>query len=322
MRSYTQLTLEQRYQIYDFKRAGFNQTEIAAMIGRHKSTVGRELSRNTGLKGYRPAQAHRFALERRGIHVWSKFTEADWRRIETFIRKEWSPEQISGRLRLENNGTISPEWIYLHIYQDKAAGGDLWRHLRCQKQRRKRYGSYSRRGLLKNRVSIDERPAIVDRRSRIGDWEGDTIIGAGRSGALVSLVERKSAFVLIEKLLRKTAGKTSRAVTGLLEPFKETTHTLTVDNGKEFAEHAAIAKELDADVYFAHPYSSWERGTNENTNGLIRQYFAKKRNFRTITDQEVAHVMNRLNHRPRKKLGFKTPYEVFFKTDTLLTCCT
>lgn len=322
MRSYAQLTQEQRYQIYAYKKAGFNQTQIAAMTGRHKSTISRELSRNTGLKGYRPGQAHRLALARRNNHVWNRFTETDWQLIELLINLDWSPEQIAGRLRLEGGLTISPEWIYRHIYEDKAEGGDLWLHLRCRKQRRKRYGTYSRRGQLRDRVSIDERPVIVDQRSRRGDWEGDTIIGGGQSGVLISLVDRKSTFVLIEKLLRKTADKTRQAVTELLGPHRETTHTLTLDNGKEFAEHGAIARELGVDVYFAHPYSSWERGTNENTNGLIRQYFPKKHDFTSITDEEVAHIMNRLNHRPRKKLGFKTPYEVFFKTDTLLTCCT
>ncbi len=160
---------------------------------------------------------------------------------------------------------------------------------------------------------------MVARRDRLGDWEGDTIIGGNRKGALVSLVERKSSFTLIGKLARKTAAETRDAATGLLEPIKELVHTITLDNGKEFALHEDVAKRLEADIYFAHPYSSWERGSNENTNGLIRQYFPKKHDFTTITDDETAEAMHRLNHRPRKKLGFKTPYEVIFKRSTLLT---
>jgi len=159
----------------------------------------------------------------------------------------------------------------------------------------------------------------VNQKSRLGDWEGDTIIGRRRQGALVSVVERLSSLTLIGKLARKTADQTRDAATGLLGPLKGLVHSLTIDNGKEFAYHREIAKALEADVYFAHPYCSWERGLNENTNGLVRQYFPKDRDFTTITDEEIAEAMFRLNHRPRKKLGFKTPYEVFFKTSTLLT---
>ena len=215
---------------------------------------------------------------------------------------------------------ISPEWIYRYIYADKALGGDLHSHLRGQKPYRKRYaGGQDRRGQLKDRVSIDERPAVVDRKGRLGDWEGDTIIGRKHQGVLVSLVERKSSFTLIDKVTRKTAAQVRDAATGLLEPLKDLVHTLTLDNGKEFAYHEDIAQSLEAEIFFAHPYSSWERGLNENTNGLIRQYFPKKHDFATITDEEIAEVVHRLNHRPRKKLGFKTPYEVFFNTSTLLT---
>ena len=195
---------------------------------------------------------------------------------------------------------------------DKHTGGDLHRHLRCQKKRRKRYGSYERRGILKNRVSIDERPAIVDIRQRLGDWEVDTIIGKGHRHAIVSLVERKSRLALLRKVESKTAQAVTDAVIELMKSLPIRTHTITADNGKEFADHDRIAKKLNTDVYFAHPYSSWERGTNENTNGLIRQYFPKKRSFVTITQQEIDFVMERLNNRPRKCLGFKSPNQVFF----------
>jgi len=176
-----------------------------------------------------------------------------------------------------------------------------------------------RRGQLKDRVSIDERPEVVNQKSRLGDWEGDTIIGRMYQGALVSVVERISSLTLIGGLARKTAARIRDLTVELLGPHKKLVHTMTHDNGKEFARHREIAKALNADVYFAHPYCSWERGLNENTNGLIRQYFPKNRDFTTITEEEIAEATYRLNHRPRKKPGFKTPYEVFFKTSTLLT---
>lgn len=320
MRCYTQLAQDERYQIRGLLKAGYNLSEIAEETGRHRSTISREIGRNSGQKGYRPAQAHRFAQERRQAAVSSRISVEDWEHVERLIRFDLSPEQASPRLYQEQGIKISPEWIYQYIYADKAAGGELHTHLRGQKPYRKRYASgQDRRGQLKDRVSIDERPAVVDQRKRLGDWEGDTIIGGGRRGALVSLVERKSSFTLIGKIARKTAEQTRDAATGLLEPIKELVHTLTLDNGKEFAYHDEIAKSLEADIYFAHPYSSWERGSNENTNGLIRQYFPKKHDFTTITDEEIAEAEHRLNHRPRKKLGFKTPYEVVFKTSTLLT---
>ena len=320
MGCYAQLTQEVRYQIHGLLKAGYKMNEIARETGRHRSTIYREIGRNSGKRGYRPAQAHRFACKRREAAVTRRISDDDWQHVARLIRFDLSPEQVSACLFQEQGIRVSPEWIYRFIYADKAAGGDLHKHLRGRKRYRKRYGSgKNRRGQLKNRVSIDERPAIVDRRSRLGDWEGDTIIGADRRGALISLVERKSGFTLIGKLARKTASETRDAATDLLKPLKDLVHTITFDNGKEFAAHQEIAQSLKAKVYFAHPYSSWERGSNENTNGLIRQYFPKKHDFTAITDDEVEAVMHRLNHRPRKKLGFKTPYEVFFKTSTLLT---
>jgi IS30 family transposase len=311
MRTYTQLTRVQRYQIYALLKAGHSQTEIAHFIRVHKSTVCRELRRNRGLKGYRPKQAHQFSLNRRK-KVRYRIEASTWILIEALIRQDLSPEQVSGWLQDNYGLQISHEWIYQYILTDKHAGGDLHRHLRCQKKRRKRYGSYDRRGKLKNRVSIDERPAIVDTRQRLGDWEVDTIIGKGHRHAIVSLTERKSRLALLSKVERKTARTVANAVIELLKPLPVRTHTLTADNGKEFADHERISRDLRADVYFAHPYSAWERATNENMNGLIRQYFPKKRNFATITQQEIEFVMERLNNRPRKCLGFKTPNEVFF----------
>lgn len=312
MRAYTQRTQEQRYQISALMKAEHSQTEIAAIVGVHKSTISRELRRNRGVKGYRPKQANQLALRRRLVKAKSRLTLEDWCLVERLLRQDWSPEQISLWLAQEGQLAISHEWIYLYVLQDKQHGGDLHRHLRCQKPRRKRYGAYDRRGQLPNRVSIDERPAVVERRTRLGDWELDTLIGKGHKQAIVSLTERKSRLALIAKVPSKHADKVSDAVLSLLAPLAAHVHTITSDNGKEFARHEAISESLNAAFYFAHPYASWERGLNENTNGLIRQYFPKGQDFSTITEDEIKMVMDKLNNRPRKCLGMKTPNQVFF----------
>ena len=309
--NYTHLTREERYQIYALKKAGHTQSEIANVLERSPSTISRELSRNRGGRGYRPRQAHHLACERRAMNA-RTIDDATWRFAQDRLREDWSPDQIS------NHAAISIETVYQRIYADKRAGGSLWKHLRCQKQRRKRYGKHDRRGTIPNRLSIELRPAIVDTRSRIGDWEADTVIGKNHKQAIVSLVERKSGFTLIRKVERRTADAVSRAITKLLKPYQRRVHTITSDNGKEFAGHETVARALRADFYFAHPYASWERGTNENTNGLIRQYFPKGMDFTAITQQEINHAMKRLNNRPRKRLGYLTPAQVFFKSGVAL----
>jgi len=309
--SYTQLTREQRYQIYALKKAGHNRTEIARNLGVHKATVARELVRNLGERGYRPKQADELARERQKLRVRPRIQPETWRQVAHLLAQQWSPAQISGRLTLEQQPTVSHERIYQYIYADQRAGGSLHHHLRCQKQRRKRYGSYSRRGHIPARRSIDERPAVVDRKARRGDWEADTIIGQNHRQAIVSLVDRKSKLVRLAKVVRNTAELVGRAITTQLAAL--VVKTITSDNGREFAQHQEVAAQLSADFYFAHPYSSWERGLNENTNGLVRQYFPKKSDFSKITDKQVNKVVARLNQRPRKTLGYKTPNEVFFK---------
>lgn len=313
MRHYTQLTREQRYQIYILKKTGHKQKDIADVIGVHKSTVSRELRRNCGGRGYRPKQAHGKAQNRRIGKVPSRLNSYDWRRVEALIKLDWSPEQISDRFFQEKAIRISHEWIYQHIYQDKFLGGDLHTHLRCRKKRKKRYGSYDRRGQMPNRVFIDERPSIVDKESRIGDWEGDTIIGKNHRGALISMVERKSLFTVIEPVKNRTSCHVRQKLVKRMKDYKNQIHTITFDNGREFAKHEKISSDLNAKIYFAHPYASWERGINENTNGLIRQYFPKTRDLSNLKLIEINNAMERLNNRPRKKLGFKTPFEVFFK---------
>ena len=309
---YTQLTQEQRYQIHALMKARHSQTEIALIVEVHKSTVSRELGRNQGLRGYRPKQAHQFALQRRQAKCQPRICPEHWELIERLLREDWSPEQISLWLAKTWHLAISHEWIYQYILRDKAKGGELHRHLRCQKARKKRYGSYDRRGQIRNRVSIEARPAIVERRSRLGDWELDTIIGKGHRQALVSLTERKSRLALFAKIPNKGAESVTQSILKLLLPLSSKVHTLTSDNGKEFARHEVIAEALQADYYFAHPYASWERGLNENTNGLIRQYFPKGHDFTLITEEEICQAMDKLNNRPRKCLGMKTPNQVFF----------
>lgn len=311
--SYTQLTLEERYQISGLKKAGHSQARIAEAVGCHKSTVSRELRRNAGVRDYFPKQAQEKAEARREAkprHV--KLCGECWGTVDAMIRHELSPEQIAGVLKAHGAPvTVSHEWIYRHIERDRKAGGDLHRHLRCWRPRRRRHGQGGKRGGIKGRVPIGERPAEVEEKSRVGDWELDTVVGKGHQSALVTAVERKSLYTLIVRVGDKTAETVGDALVEALLPHAGKVFTLTSDNGSEFAGHAKVAAALGAGFYFAEPYSSWQRGANENTNGLIRQYFPKKTDFREITDAEVAQAAHRLNHRPRKTLGFRTPHQVF-----------
>src|SRR3972149_490139 len=291
--SYKQLAQEQRYQIYALKKMGHNQTEIASFLGVHKSTISRELCRNRGQRGYRPKQAHQMALGRRHSGQ-QRLRPADWTLVEEKLKLDWSPEQIAGCLKKSHAFQISHE------------------HLRGQKKRRKRYGSHDRRGKIPAQTSIEQRPAVGDGRTRLGDWGGDLIIGKGHKGAFGTLTERKSRFTLIRRVTAQSAEQVTDAVLALLH-WVAHLETITADNGREFAHHQIIASAWDVGFYFAHPYASWERGTNENTNGLIRQYLPKHRDLTTVTSQEELLIMDRLNLRPRKCLAFRTPFEVFFQ---------
>lgn len=315
MGTYHQLTEYQRYQIYALKKAGQDQQRIAETLRVSPSTICRELRRNRGQRGYRPGQAHQQALARRRTKAKAtKMTPAVIERIEADLRQEWSPEQIAGRLAVTDGLCLSPQRIYQHIRADRQAGGTLYHHLRhSRKKRKKRYGKADARGQIKDRVSIDQRPVIVEEKSRIGDWEIDLVMGRTRTGALVSLVERRSRYTVLGKVASKQAQPVAAATIALLTPHKEHTQTITADNGKEFADHATISQALDATVYFAHPYHAWERGLNENTNGLIRQYVPKGTALDSLSDQQVHHIMERLNHRPRKGLAFQTPHEILYK---------
>ncbi len=315
-KTYQQLTYEQRCQISVLKKSNFSQREIASAIGTSQSSISRELARNTGKKGYRHKQAQEKSDKRRADAAKpTKMTQEMISLIESKIRLDWSPEQVSGWLLEEHDRLISHESIYLHIWGDKYAGGDLYMHLRQQgKKYDKRRNGKSTRGQIRNRISIEERPSVVDDKSRIGDWEIDTMIGKGHSGALVTIVERVTKFTVSAQVNSKSATDVTEATIALLKPLKDIVYTITADNGKEFAYHEEISEALSADVYFAHPYSSWERGLNENTNGLLRQYFPKDTDLKTVTQSEVKRATNRLNSRPRKDLEFKTP-------DQLMSAC-
>jgi IS30 family transposase len=293
-------------------QSGASKIEIASSLGVHKSTISRELTRNRGQRGWRPEQAQHKALARQRING-GKFTPEEWAVVEQLLGQKYSPEQIANRTKHESAFSISHESIYLYIYANKREGGELWKHLRLQKQRRKRYGSgKEKRQIIKNRIGIEDRPAIVETRERIGDWEGDTVVGKDHKGAIITNVERRTLYLVGEKLPSKQAHLVTESIVRTLAPYKEKVFTHTFDNGTEFAGHQEIAKALEAQIYFAHPYSSWERGSNENTNGLLRQYFPKGTDFSKIANKEVAKVIDQLNHRPRKVLGYKSPHEVFF----------
>jgi IS30 family transposase len=306
---YQQLTYEQRCQISVLIKSGLSQREIGAAVDVSQSTISRELTRNTGERGYRHKQAQSKASMRREQAIRpTKMTPGMISIIESKLRIDWSPEQVSGWLLGECGELISHESIYLHIWADKRGGGNLYTHLRRRgKKYDKRRNGKSTRGQIRNRVSIDERPEIVDYKSRIGDWEIDTVIGKGHRGALVTIVERSTNFTVSAQVNSKSAADVTEATIALLLPYKGAVLTITADNGKEFAYHEQVSKALCTDFYFAHPYSSWERGLNENTNGLLRQYFPKNTDLKGVTQQEVKHALDRLNSRPRKGLDFKTP---------------
>lgn len=312
--SYSQLTYEQRYLIYKLLKMGFTQTKIAQQTDVHRSTISRELKRNTGKRGYRFKQAHRMAQQRLN-KTQPRITLYDWVLIDKHLEMDFSPEQTSHWVLDQQGIQISPEWIYQHIWEDKRQGGKLYEHLRRKKKYRKRSQKCDNRGKIRNQKSIDERPEIVDARVRVGDWEADTIIGKNMKGAIVTLVDRKSRFVRMGLVKQRTKEEVEEKIIDLLMGYP--VHTITFDNGKEFAGHEKIGQVLGVDIFFAHTYASWERGTNENTNGLIRQYIPKNTDFRKLTNADTCFVENRLNLRPRKCLDFSQPM-VILKNH----CCT
>ena len=315
--TYHQITSEERYTIAALRRKGFRSAEIARHLGRHRSTISREVRRNSSRcdGSYRPSKAiertnGRRSRSRRNQH----FTKADFAMVEKKLKADWSPEQISGRLRLDGKLSISHETIYIHVWRDKEAGGHLYRHLRCSsKLRRKRHNSYDSRGRLAGKCHISERPPSIEKRSTVGHWEIDTVVGKGAPDCVTTLVERKTGYSLIGKLPDRSMHRTSQRTKMLVRRTPDRFKTITADNGTEFHDHKSVEEATGVKFYFATPYHSWERGSNENFNGLLRQYLPKRTSQAAITQTDCDQVAKKLNTRPRKRLGYRTPEECFFE---------
>lgn len=311
--SYRRVTEEERIHIYRWRQEGIRNNEIARMLGRSPSTISREVSRNSGGKGYRPKQANFKAKERAKRNGHRVLTEDMVKEISSRIKEKWTPEIISNRARHENRPFVSRETIYNVIYCDAQKGGDLWESLpRAHRKRKRRCPrkDSAGRGHIPNQQMIDTRPPIVETREEAGHWEGDLINGSSGTGNLVTLVERKTRFCLVGYSQSKEANEVKKVICDLFQNIpSELRLSLTLDNGKEFARHEAISDELRLDVYFAQPYHSWERGTNENTNGLIRRLYPKKSSFLKIKELELKEISQFVNERPRKCLNWLTPSE-------------
>jgi transposase, IS30 family len=313
---YTQITAAERYTLGLLRQHGYTTAAIARMLGRHRSTIGREVRRNATRydRGYRPQLADWYARSRRSRSRRNqRFVAADWAHVHTQLRELWSPEQIAGRFRCDHRLRISHETIYRHIWADKRAGGTWHTYLRGgRKQCRKRYGHYDSRGRLAGKRPLTTRPAIVETRERIGDGEADTIVGPeGTRHCLVSLVERKTGYLVLGKLRARTVAELNRRALPLLRQQPHPIHTLTCDNGTEFHGYAMLEAATTTQVYFATPHHAWERGTNENTNGLVRQYIPKRTSMAHLTQQQCTAIARQLNQRPRKRLGYRTPEECY-----------
>lgn len=317
-KGYHQLTYDVRCQIFILKDSGDSNRTIANKLKIDHTTVGRELKRNSGKQGYRYKQAQAKAESRRAHSPNKKMTEDIITIIEEKLRLQWSPVQISGWLKKHKIVNISHEIIYQHVWADKKQGGILYKELRHHgKKYNRRSKGTAGRGCIPNRVDIEKRPSIVEEKKRAGDWELDSIIGAGKKGAIVSMVDRASKLTQLKKVERKTCEDVGQAIVITLKTGGYIVFTCTADNGKEFANHEYVSKELEADFYFAKPYHSWERGLNEHTNGLVRQYLPKKQKFDEISDEEIERIEELLNNRPRKALDFETPLEAYQRLASL-----
>ncbi len=312
--SYTQLTQGERYHIQYLSRH-CTVTEIAKQLNRHKSTISREIRRHrTQGQQYSAEKAQRQSrtIKQRKRQPY-KLDSQLIQHIDTLIRRKLSPEQVCAYLCKHHQITLHHSTIYRYLRQDKSNGSTLCGNISeyAANPTANATAAHGPGGKVPNRVGIENRPAIVDQKSRIGDWEADTIVGKGQKSALLTLVERVTRYTIICKLDSLKAEDTARAAVRALKAHKDRVHTITMDNGKEFYQHTKITKALKAETYFCRPYHSWEKGLNENTNGLIRQYFPKQTDFRNISDREIRRVQDELNHRPRKTLGYETPSVLF-----------
>lgn len=312
--TYHQITSGERYMLSALRKQGLSASQIARELGRHPSTISRELRRNRCNDGrYRPSKADSRTRSRRSRSRRNRrFGLMDFRLVESMLPHFWSPEQIAGELKLRRVLSISHETIYQHIWRNKRHGGRLYEYLRCAgKQRRKRYGRYDSRGRLAGKRNISERPASVEDRQQLGHWEIDTVMGTGSKDCIVTLVERKTGYTLIGKLRDRTKAELTKRTVWLINKHPGRFLTVTADNGTEFHDYKRIEEQTGVPFYFANPHHSWERGTNENTNGLIRQYLPKGTSMQSVTQYDCALIANALNSRPRKRLGFRTPKECF-----------
>jgi len=311
--AYKRMSAEERRLIYQWRREGRGVREISKLLGRCASSISREVERNTGKRGYRPKQAHKKAQWRARRREARRFTDEVREDAERRLREGWTPEMICGRAKLEGRPSVCKETVYKHIYLDSKKGGDLWKQLpRAHRKRRRRCPKVDGRGRgrIPNQKMIDLRPPEVDLRQTVGHWEGDLINGSQGTGHLVTLVERKTRFTLTDRVFSKETEEVVESITDLFNPLPEVLKgTVTLDNGKEFARHEVLERDTGVAVYFARPYHSWERGTNENTNGLIRRLHPKRSSFLRIDDREIRRIDQFLNDRPRKCLGWRTPRE-------------
>jgi transposase, IS30 family len=317
------LTLEQRYKIEAYVSLGKKISEIAAYVGKCDSVISREIKRNSDKRSgiYKSELANKKAISRHKIkHKKCTFNATVEANVLYYLGKDFSPEQIVGKAKLEKKEMVSMERIYQYIWLDKRKGGVLYKHLRTNGKKYKKRGHLKdTRGLIAGIVDIDKRPAIVEAKDRLGDLEIDLVIGQNHKGALLTINDRASGLLFMEKIESKEASLVESKAMEILQEWKFLIKTITSDNGKEFSNHKNIAEGLEIDYYFAKPYHSWERGANENLNGLVRQYFPKKTNFEKITKEETDRVVNILNNRPRKRFGYKTPIEIFAqKLDKLM----
>lgn len=311
--SYSRVTWEDRIKIKIFLQLGKSNAEIAREIGKNKSTIGREIKRNSGKRGYRPKQAQDFASSReQSKHLPYVLTDQLKKEIEKKLHKKWSPEQISNRLKLEKKDSASTETIYKYIYQDRIDGGQLWKNLRrARRRRKKRFPSEERRGRIKDAVPISMRGKAANGRKTRGHWERDTMIGLDRKTAILALVDRKTRYNKFVKLNRKTAFKVTAATIKALSGLPVA--TITNDRGLEFSDHKECSSKLKVKIFFCDPYTSSQRGTNENRIGLLRQYFPKGSELKNVSNKMIKKVEFEMNNRPMKCLDWMTPYEVMMK---------
>ena len=316
---YKQLTPHERYMLSSFKKVGLSVSQIAEIMGRHRSTIYREVKRNMRQNCYKLESAISYAVARRrrarrGFRIQPENLVI----VKNLLRLKWSPEQIAGSLTESRLLSISHQTIYNYIWWDQKKGGKLWKHLRqSTKKRRKKYRSRDSRGVLPNKRHISERPECIENRERIGDWEIDTVMGSGDQHCIVTMVDRKTGYLLIGKLKRRTVDELNTVTRRLIRKHEDKMLTITADNGTEFHGYSDLEEDTGVTFYFATPYHSWERGTNENTNGLIRQFLPKRKSMAKISQKACYMIADLINNRPRKRHGFISPATLFWNDQSV-----